>query len=69
MPTDNPFAQTSAVNQSLTRSYAQGQVELVGPSFSRIFNESIGTFTRFKHVIEPRFRYVYTTNVTDTQQT
>ncbi|HEX9501384.1 MAG TPA: LPS assembly protein LptD, partial [Thermoanaerobaculia bacterium] len=67
LPTDNPFAQTSAVNQSLSRFYAQGQVELVGPSFSRIYNESIGTFARFKHVIEPRFRYVYTTNVTDTQ--
>ena len=26
---------------------------------------SIGGFSRFKHVIEPRFRYIYTTNVTD----
>jgi len=68
LPTANPAAQTTAVERSLRRSYVQGQVEIVGPSFSRIFNESIGNFTRFKHVIEPRFRYVYTTNVTGTQQ-
>src|SRR5439155_7546328 len=69
LPTTNPTTtQTTAVDQSLTRSYVQGQVEIVGPSFSKIYNESIGNFTRFKHVIEPRFRYVYTTNVTGTQQ-
>ena len=45
------------------RFYAQGQVEVVGPSFSRVFNTSIGGFTRFKHVIEPRFRYLYTSDV------
>lgn len=48
---------------AITRFYAQGQVELVGPSFSRVFNRSLGNFLRFKHVIEPRFRYVYTSNV------
>ena len=48
---------------SISRFYAQGQVEVVGPSVSRVFNRNIGTFSRFKHVIEPRFRYLYTTNV------
>ena len=57
----------SALDQSLHRFYAQGQVEIVGPSFSRVFNEQIGSFTRFKHVIEPRFRYIYTTNVSGDQ--
>ena len=47
----------------LTRFYAQGQVETVGPSFSRVFNRAMGGFSKFKHVIEPRVRYVYTTNV------
>ncbi|HJQ36985.1 MAG TPA: LPS assembly protein LptD [Thermoanaerobaculia bacterium] len=47
----------------LTRFYAQGQVETIGPSFSKVFNRSVGGFTKFKHVIEPRVRYVYTTNV------
>jgi LPS-assembly protein len=56
---------TNAVieDDPLTRFYAQGQVETVGPSFSKVFNRSIGGFTKFKHVIEPRVRYVYTTNV------
>ena len=61
----NPSLLQTAIDESLTRFYAQGQVELVGPSFSRVFNEAIGGFSRFKHVIEPRFRYIYTTNVTD----
>jgi len=66
--TDSTTLQNNAVNESLSRSYMQGQVEFVGPSFSRIFNRPLGNFTRFKHVIEPRFTYVYTTDVTDVQQ-
>ncbi|MCU1244622.1 MAG: lptD, partial [Acidobacteria bacterium] len=55
----------TAIDQSLTRFYAQGQVEVVGPSFSRVYNDNIGGFTKFKHIIEPRFRYIYTTDVRD----
>ncbi|MGZ5473473.1 MAG: hypothetical protein ACXW31_08675, partial [Thermoanaerobaculia bacterium] len=46
-----------------SRFYAQGQVELVGPSLSKVFNRPAGGFSRFKHVIEPRVRYIYTTDV------
>lgn len=56
---------TTAIDDSLTRFYAQGQVEFVGPSFSRVFNEALGGFSKFKHVIEPRFRYTHTTGVND----
>lgn len=64
----DPGAPTNTVlDRSLSRFYAQGQVDMVGPSFSRVFNEKIGTFTRFKHVIEPRFRYIYTTDVVNDQ--
>jgi hypothetical protein len=49
----------------LNRFYAQGQVDFIGPSFSRVFNEQIGGFTKFKHVIEPRIRYIYTTDTKD----
>jgi LPS-assembly protein len=49
--------------ESISRFYAQGQIETVGPSFSRVFNKEMGGFSRFKHVIEPRVRYVYTTDV------
>jgi LPS-assembly protein len=50
---------------AVSRFYGQGQVEVVGPSFSRVFNKPRGGFSRFKHVIEPRFRYVRTTDVND----
>ena len=33
--------------------------EIVGPSFSRIFDRKIGSYARFKHVIEPRWTYNY----------
>jgi LPS-assembly protein len=60
---DNPFAPQKTVDKSLSRRYAQGQVEVVGPSFTRIFNKQMFGFERIKHVIEPRFRYVYTSDV------
>ncbi|HEY0158167.1 MAG TPA: LPS assembly protein LptD [Thermoanaerobaculia bacterium] len=50
-------------DESVSRSYAQGQVEMVGPSFSRIYNRAAGGFSRFKHVIEPRFIYTRSTDV------
>lgn len=50
-------------DEDVSRFYAQGQVEVVGPSLSRVFNRPAGGFSRFKHVIEPRVRYVYTTDV------
>jgi len=58
-------AKKNAVDESLRRFYAQGNVDFVGPSFSRVFNMEIGSFTKFKHVIEPRVRYTYTTDVKD----
>ena len=65
----NCSAQNSGANQiidkSLNRSYAQGEVEVVGPSLSKIYNYNFGGFTKFKHVIEPRVRYLYTTDVSE----
>jgi LPS-assembly protein len=55
-------------DESISRFYAQGQVETVGPSFSRVFNKETGGFSKFKHVIEPRVRYVYTTDVENRDQ-
>ncbi|HVR40869.1 MAG TPA: LPS assembly protein LptD, partial [Thermoanaerobaculia bacterium] len=52
-------------DENLNRFYAQAQVEIVGPTFSRVFNRGLGNFSKFKHVIEPRFRYLYTTEVED----
>lgn len=50
-------------DESTDRAYGQGLVEIVGPSFSRIFSGHIGGFERFKHVIEPRARFTHTTQV------
>ncbi|MGN6182928.1 MAG: LPS-assembly protein LptD [Thermoanaerobaculia bacterium] len=61
----DPLTNEVVDDESISRFYAQGQVEVVGPSFSRVFNRSIGGFSKFKHVIEPRIRYVYTTDVED----
>lgn len=65
-PTD-PSRRT-LTEESLSREYAQGQVEIVGPSFSRIYRRDVGSFERFKHVIEPRVRYVYTTGVEEQER-
>lgn len=61
----NPFGTLTAVNNPIERFYAQGQVDVVGPSFSKVYNDSFGGFSKFKHVIEPRFRYLYTSDVND----
>ncbi len=66
--TRNAAGQEIVTGDSLTRSYGQGQVEVVGPSFSKVFNTEIGGFSKFKHVIEPRFTYVYTTDVLDREK-
>ena len=44
---------------TLTRVYPTGNVEMVGPSFSRIFETGGKTFSKFKHVIEPRWTYSF----------
>ncbi len=58
-------AHTRFEGQSLARSYAEAGASLVGPSFSRIYEASIGPFGRFKHVIEPRVDYEYVSEVSD----
>jgi LPS-assembly protein len=41
--------------ESLTRAVPFAGAQIVGPSFSRIFDAEVGGFARFKHVVEPRF--------------
>jgi LPS-assembly protein len=61
-------AQTRFVGESVTRKYGEVGVSLVGPSFSRIYDEEIGRFGKFKHVIEPRIDYNYVSDVPDPQR-
>lgn len=50
---------TEFEGESLSRALPFANAQIVGPSFSRIFDRKVGTFGRFKHVIEPRFVYNY----------
>jgi LPS-assembly protein len=45
--------------ETLTRVLPGGSAEVVGPSFSRIFDTGGKHYAKFKHVIEPRFAYAY----------
>ncbi|HEY3170157.1 MAG TPA: LPS assembly protein LptD [Thermoanaerobaculia bacterium] len=56
---------TLFVGDSISRSYGEAGVSIVGPSVSRIYEGAIGTFGRFKHVIEPRVDYEYVSDVDD----
>jgi len=47
---------------NLTLKYPTGGAQIVGPSFSRIFDTSAH---KFKHVIEPRWTYTYSGSVSD----
>ncbi len=58
-------ARTQFTGETATRAYGEAGVALVGPSFSRIYEGKIGTFGRFKHVIEPRVDYEYVSDVDD----
>ncbi len=58
----------SLVGEGIDRSYAAAGVDIVGPSISRIFNRGLGPYTKFKHLIEPRFEYSYVSDVGDTSR-
>lgn len=54
---------------SYMRSYFQGGLELTGPSFAKLFDMKLGSYTKLKHVIEPRFDYDYIPDITDQART
>ena len=54
----DPVTQTFT-GKSESRSLPSASAQIVGPSFSKIWNGKIGDYTKFKHVIEPRFTYTY----------
>jgi len=57
--TDAGTTVTSFRGQAESRALPYGSAEIVGPSFSRIFDVDLGKFGKFKNVIEPRFTYTY----------
>ncbi len=58
-------SQTCFTGSTVERTYGEASVSLVGPSFTRIYDGSIGPYGKFKHVIEPRVDYTYVSNVSD----
>jgi LPS-assembly protein len=52
-------------DEPIERIYATGAIDVVGPSFSRVFEGGIGRYTKVKHLVEPRFEYRYLTTTTD----
>ena len=52
-------AGTDYCGDALSRLFPTAAVDVVGPSFSKIFDRPLGRFAKFKHVIEPRFSYAY----------
>jgi hypothetical protein len=57
---DGPAADDEVYcGDALSRSYGTAQVDIVGPTFSRIFDSPGGAFSKLKHVIEPRFNAGY----------
>ncbi len=42
-----------------TRTFPFASAQIIGPSFSKIFNWNLGDLGKFKHIIEPRFTYTY----------
>lgn len=55
----------SFVAEPIERLYATGAIDVVGPSFSRVFEGGLGKYDKIKHLIEPRLEYVYLTTPTD----
>ncbi len=56
---------TSFIEEPLSRIYATGAVDIVGPSLSRVFAGGLGKYEKVKHLIEPRIQYRYLTTTTD----
>jgi len=49
----------------IDRTFLQAGVDIVGPSFSRIFTPSKGPFQKLKHLVEPRLEYSFVSDVED----
>jgi LPS-assembly protein len=56
---------TEFIDEPLSRIYATGALDIIGPSLSRVFGGGLGKFEKTKHLIEPRLEYRYLTTTTD----
>lgn len=58
-------SQTAFTGEGIWRAYGEGGLSMIGPSFSRIFDTTLGPWDKLKHVIEPRVDYSYVSDVSD----
>lgn len=56
---------SSFSGEELTRSISTAGAEIIGPSFSRVFDAKVGSFVKLKHVIEPRVVWGYADDFED----
>jgi lipopolysaccharide assembly outer membrane protein LptD (OstA) len=52
-------------DENLTREFATASADIIGPSISKVFDKGAGSFGKFKHVIEPRFQYLFVDDFED----
>lgn len=65
----DPTGTTSDLTgESLDRFIPSYGAQIVGPSFSRVFDRPAGSFSKFKHVIEPRWSYSFADEFEDQDQ-
>jgi hypothetical protein len=57
---EEPASEESGLSgESLTRTLFSSTGTLVGPSIAKIYNSNKGFFSKYKHIIEPRWSYTY----------
>lgn len=66
--TEDPELVGQIEGDALTRVVPSVGAEIVGPSFSKVFNRGVGSFEKFKHVIEPRWSYSFSDEFEDQQK-
>jgi hypothetical protein len=67
---DSGLAETGQLfcGEEVTRVFPTASAEIVGPSLSKIFEGGAGRFAKFKHVVEPRWSYVYVGDADDQER-
>ncbi len=53
---------------NLSRVVPEAELEIVGPVFSRIFDQKLGPFAKLKHIVEPRTTYGFLDDFDDQDQ-
>jgi len=58
---------SSFSGEELTRSISTVGADIIGPSFSKVFDAKVGSFVKLKHIIEPRVVWGYVDDYEDSR--